>query len=67
MHAFRHLVATDWLTQHPNDFLTVAELLNDKFDTVMTNYAHLKRDISFSRYEEHINRLLMAGKQAARQ
>ncbi|MGC1517351.1 MAG: hypothetical protein WA787_01175 [Azonexus sp.] len=67
MHAFRHLVATDWLTQHPNDFLTVAELLNDKFDTVMTNYAHLKRDISFSRYEEHINRVLMAGKQTSRQ
>lgn len=57
-HAVRHLVATDWLQQHPNDYLTVAELLNDKLETVLTSYAHLKRDVSFSRYEEHIHTLL---------
>jgi integrase/transcriptional regulator with XRE-family HTH domain len=57
-HAFRHLVATDWLQQHPNDFLTVAELLNDRLETVLASYAHLKRDLSFSRYEEHIDALL---------
>ncbi len=56
--AFRHLVATDWLTQHPNDYLTVAELLNDKLDTVMENYAHLKRDTSFLRYEDHLSSML---------
>lgn len=64
MHAFRHLVATDWLSQHPNDFLTVAELLNDKLDTVITNYAHLKRDTSFSRYEQHINQVRLKAKTA---
>jgi len=57
-HAFRHLVATDWLQQHPNDFLTVAELLNDKLETVLASYAHLKRDLSFSRYEAHLERLM---------
>lgn len=66
MHAFRHLVATDWLSQHPNDFLTVAELLNDKLDTVIRNYAHLKRDTSFSRYEQHINQVLLKAKQLER-
>ncbi len=57
-HAFRHLVATNWLQQYPNDFLTVAELLNDKLETVIAHYAHLKRDNSLLRYEEHINGLL---------
>ncbi|CAZ90058.1 putative Site-specific recombinase XerD [Thiomonas arsenitoxydans] len=57
-HAYRHLVATNWLQQHPNDYLTVAELLNDKLETVLANYAHLKRDMSFSRYEEHVQDLL---------
>lgn len=56
--AFRHLVATDWLTNHPNDYLTVAELLNDRLDTVMENYAHLKRDTSFLRYEDHLSSML---------
>ena len=57
-HAFRHLVATDWLTRFPNDYLTVAELLNDSLEVVMKAYAHLKKDSAFSRYEEHVNRML---------
>ena len=56
-HAIRHLVATDWLRNNPGDFLTVAELLNDTLTTVLANYAHLRRDDSFARYEEHIARL----------
>lgn len=50
-HAFRHLVATTWLRKNPGDFLTVAELLNDSLATVLANYAHLRRDDSFARYE----------------
>lgn len=57
-HAFRHLVATDWLTRYPNDYVTVAQLLNDKLETVMAHYAHLRRDTSFLRYEEHMNAML---------
>ena len=53
-HAFRHLVATDWLTKNPNDFLTVAELLNDRIETVIGHYAHLKKDQSFDRYENYV-------------
>ena len=53
-HAFRHLVATDWLTKNPNDFLTVAELLNDRIETVIKHYAHLKKDQSFDRYENYV-------------
>ncbi len=53
-HAFRHLVATDWLKRNPNDFLTVAELLNDRIETVIEHYAHLKKDQSFERYENYV-------------
>lgn len=58
-HAFRYLVATDWLTRYPNDYLTVAELLNDKIETVIKHYAHLKKDTSFQRYEEHLNSMMI--------
>lgn len=54
-HAFRHLVATNWLRHNPNDFLTVAELLNDSLHVVLANYAHLRKDDSFGRYETYIN------------
>lgn len=57
-HAFRHLVATDWLTRFPNDFLTVAELLHDSLEVVLRDYAHLKKDSAFSRYEAHVNRMM---------
>ena len=56
-HSVRDLVATHWLREFPNDFLTVAELLNDRLETVMTHYAHLKKDTSFLRYEQHLERL----------
>ena len=53
-HAFRHLIDTDWLARNPNDFLTVAELLNDRIETVISHYAHLKKDQSFDRYENYV-------------
>jgi len=54
-HAVRHIVATDYLRKHPNDFPTVAQLLHDKLETVLRVYAHLKQDDSFGKYEEHLN------------
>ncbi|MGF6976583.1 integrase [Paraburkholderia sp. JPY465] len=53
-HAFRHLVATDYLRKHPNDFLTVTVLLNDRLETVLKAYAHLRQDESFDRYEAYM-------------
>jgi integrase len=53
-HAFRHLVATDYLRKHPNDYLTVAILLHDTLETVLKAYAHLRQDESFEKYEAHI-------------
>lgn len=57
-HAFRHLVATVWLQNHTNDFLTVAELLNDTLQVVLSNYSHLKKDTSFGRYEAFIDSVM---------
>lgn len=41
-HAFRHILATDHLRRHPRDYLTVAQMLHDKLETVMHHYAHLE-------------------------
>jgi integrase len=54
-HAFRHLVATVWLTVHPNDFLVVAELLNTSLQVILSTYAHLKKDVSFAKYEAFVS------------
>lgn len=56
-HSFRHLVATAWLKRYPNSFMQVAELLNDRLETVMNNYAHLKRDDSLSMLNAHLDSL----------
>lgn len=59
-HAFRTLVATDWLQHHPNDFTTVAQLLNDTIAVVMKHYAKLKKDDAFSRYSEYVSNMRRA-------
>ncbi|MDH6149556.1 MULTISPECIES: site-specific integrase [Paraburkholderia] len=61
-HAMRHLVATDWLRKHPNDFLTAAMLLHDKLETVLRNYAHLRQDDAFTRFEAHLEAVSRATK-----
>ncbi|MBN9373048.1 MULTISPECIES: hypothetical protein [unclassified Hydrogenophaga] len=57
-HAFRHLVATDWLRRNPHDFLTVAELLNDSLPVVMKTYAHLKQETALARHSDQLQALL---------
>tara|TARA_R110001599_G_scaffold27705_1_gene96877 strand:- start:135 stop:1613 length:1479 start_codon:yes stop_codon:yes gene_type:complete len=49
-HVYRHLVATSWLKNHPDDFVTVALILGDRIETVMKDYAHLASSDGFSRY-----------------
>ncbi len=59
-HAFRHIVATDWLKRNPNDFLTVAQLLNDTLEVVIRTYAHLKRDDALTRHSSQLAEFLPA-------
>ena len=39
-HAFRHIVATDYLKRFPGAFKLVSELLCDKLETVIKEYGH---------------------------
>lgn len=39
-HAFRHIIATDYLKNHPEGYQMVASILHDKIETVIANYAH---------------------------
>lgn len=40
-HAFRHIVATDYLKRMPGAFQLVAHLLNDSLQTVLSKYGHV--------------------------
>lgn len=57
-HAFRHLVATDWLRRNPGDYMRVAELLNDSIEVVLNTYAHLKTDETLVQHSEQLEHYL---------
>jgi hypothetical protein len=40
LHANRHIVATNYLREHPEQYVVVAEILHDKIETVLATYAH---------------------------
>lgn len=54
-HSFRHIVATAWLKQNPEDYLTVAQILHDTLETVIKNYAHLSPNDGMRRYYKYLN------------
>jgi hypothetical protein len=55
-HAFRYIVATDFLKRNPGAYVHVAHLLHDKLSTVMSVYGHLSvqdgLDRHFASFEE---------------
>lgn len=54
-HSFRHIVATDYLKNHPHDYMTVAFILHDKLETVISEYAHVSTDHGFSLYTNYFD------------
>lgn len=56
-HAFRHIVATDYLKNNPRDYMTVAYILHDTLKTVMDNYGHMTTDDGFSHYTQYYDQL----------
>lgn len=56
-HAFRHIVATDFIKNHPESFLIAASILHDQIKTVMNNYSHLKKADSFETYNRYLDEL----------
>jgi integrase len=53
-HAFRHIVATSWLKQNPDDYITVSLILGDRLATVMNEYAHLASKDGLTRYHRYL-------------
>lgn len=49
-HGWRHLLATAWLTEHPEDYGTVADLLGDSIATVAKAYRHIECGNSVRRF-----------------
>lgn len=54
-HAIRHIVATDYLRKNPGEYAYVAELLHDNYETVLSTYAHCKKEDAFKSYEQHLD------------
>lgn len=52
-HAFRHIVATDFIKNNPNGFQVAASILHDKLETVMKEYAHIKVADGFSHWTNY--------------
>lgn len=53
-HAFRHIVATEYLKNNPNGYQVVANILHDKLETVLSEYAHLKIADGFSHWISYL-------------
>lgn len=53
-HAYRHVIATDWLKNHPDSYMIVAHILHDKIETVIKEYAHLKSENAMRTYHDYL-------------
>lgn len=54
-HAFRHIVATDYIKNNPNGYQIAASILHDKLATVMREYAHIKVSDGFSHWTSYLD------------
>ncbi len=52
-HAFRAIVATDFLKSHPGQFELTANLLDDEIATVIKHYAHLSKSAMHDVYNDY--------------
>jgi integrase len=56
-HAFRHIIATDYLKVHPNGHVAAAAILHDTVATVLRDYAHLRVADSYEFYAAHYSEM----------
>ena len=65
-HAFRHIVAHSYLKSNPKAYAVVADILNDRLETVIQEYGHVETADNFRHwltfYEEEQERLKDAPK-----
>ncbi|WP_145995304.1 site-specific integrase [Macromonas bipunctata] len=53
-HAVRHIVATDYIKNHPSGFEVAAAVLHDTIQTVLKHYAHLKSADKHKVYQKYL-------------
>lgn len=54
-HAWRHIIATDWIKNNPAGFQIAAQILHDRYETVKASYEHLDTSdwtAHFNQYED---------------
>ncbi len=60
-HAFRHIVATEYLKNNPNGYQVVAYILHDRLDTVLHEYGHVTTSDGFAHWTNYLeNSALMS-------
>jgi hypothetical protein len=60
MHAFRHLVATEYVKNNPAGYAVAAAVLHDKEETVKSNYAWVVPADKFICWNEYVDGLMNA-------
>jgi len=53
-HAFRHIVATEYLKNNPNGYQVVAYILHDKLETVLAEYRHVTTSDGFAHWTDYL-------------
>jgi integrase/transcriptional regulator with XRE-family HTH domain len=53
-HAFRHIVATEYLKNNPNGYQVVAYILHDKLETVLREYGHVTTSDGFAHWAKYL-------------
>lgn len=53
-HAVRHIVATTYLRRNPDHYVTVAEILHDTIDTVVSTYGFMSPDHGLNKHHDMI-------------
>jgi integrase len=56
-HGPRHIVATDWLTNNPDNVMTIAAVLHDKPETIIKNYAHLVPANFVTKFQAYVEKI----------
>jgi integrase len=53
-HAFRHIVATEYLKNNPNGYQVVAYILHDNLETVLKEYGHVTTSDGFAHWTKYL-------------
>lgn len=56
-HAIRHIIATDYIKNHPEGFQVAAAVLHDKIETVIKHYSHVKKADTHKHYITYLDAL----------